>query len=302
VSIRKDIWRVGVLHAPQSALLEPQAVGAAEVSWLPDEGSLRFLADPFPLAREGRLHLFVEAYDYRDRVGRIDVLTLDAEFRPIARRTALCEPWHLSYPFVFEAEGETWMAPEAHRSGRLTLYKCEAFPATWRPAVTIDLDAAPIDATPVFHQGLWWLFYTPATTRQAKVSDLHLAFAERLQGPWRTHTGNPVRRDAGSARPGGAPFLHAGRLVLPVQDCRRTYGGAIRPLVIEELSPTRFIAQAGPAISPPGAFAPYLHGLHTWSGAGAVTFIDAKRQVTTPRSLALDLRREAGKLSGRLRR
>ena len=61
MSIRKDIWRVGVLHAPQSALLEPQAVGAAEVSWLPDEGSLRFLADPFPLAREGRLHLFVEA-------------------------------------------------------------------------------------------------------------------------------------------------------------------------------------------------------------------------------------------------
>jgi hypothetical protein len=296
VPVLKDIWRVGVLQAPAAALLSPAALAQPEIAWLPPEGPLRFLADPFPIRRDGRLHLFVEAYDYRDRIGRIEVLTLGQDLRPLARQVALKEPWHLSYPFVWAAEGEVWMLPEAHRSGALTLYRAEAFPTGWRAAARIELDALAIDATPVFHEGLWWLFYTPATTRIAKVAHLHLAFAERLQGPWRPHAGNPVRRDPGSARPGGAPFVHQGRLVLPVQDCRRTYGGAIRPLMIETLTPERFEAEAGPAIPPPAGFC----GLHTWSGAGEATFLDAKRQVVTPASLALDLRREAGKLRRRL--
>jgi hypothetical protein len=296
VPIVKDIWRVGVLDQPAQALLAPEVVRQAKVAWLPKEGPLRFIADPFPLRRDGRLHLFVEAYDYRDRTGRIDVITFDEAMQPLARETALAEPWHLSYPFVWEADGHIWMAPEAHRSGLLTLYRAERFPTGWRAVRRITLDAAPIDATPVFHGGLWWLFYTPATTRMAKVAHLHLAYAERLDGPWRTHPGNPVRRDAGSARPGGAPFVHEGRLVLPVQDCRRTYGGAIRALVIHELTPTRFEAEAGPVVRAPPALAPQLAGLHTWSGAGPVTFIDAKRRVVTPSSLWLDLRREAGKL------
>jgi len=302
MGVVKDIWRVGVLKAPPQALLTPAQAAGAQVVWLPQEGSLRFIADPFPLRRDGGLHLFVEAYDYRDRRGRIDVISLDEDLRPSRRQVALQEPWHLSYPFVFEAEGEVWMLPEAHQSGALTLYRAQAFPLDWRPVAQIALDAVAIDATPTFHEGLWWLFYTPATTRSAKVGELRCAFSERLTGPWRPHPGNPLRLDAGSARPGGVPFVHEGRLVLPVQDCRRTYGGAIRPLVITTLSPDRFEAQAGDPIAPPAAFAPQTEGLHTWSGLGDLTFIDAKRRVVTPRSLWLDARREAGKLRRRLGR
>jgi hypothetical protein len=297
VALRKDIWRVGVLAAPAEALLSPERLANAPVTWLPEaDGPLGFIADPFPLRREGRLHLFVEAYDYRERRGRIDVITLDEAFRPVERRRALAEPWHLSYPFVFEAEGGVWMLPEAHRSGALTLYRAEAFPTAWRPAARIALDAVPIDATPLFRDGLWWLFYTPATTQAAKVGELHLAFAERLEGPWRPHPGNPVRRDPGSSRPGGVPFAVDDRLVLPVQDCRRTYGGAIRPLVIETLTPDRFVAEAGAPFAPPPSFAPQRAGLHTWSAAGEVTFIDAKRLAVSPGLVMSDLARAPAKL------
>jgi hypothetical protein len=296
VAVLKDIWRVGVLEAPADALLAPERLAATPVSWLPEEGPLRFIADPFPFWRDGRLFVFVEAYDYRDRIGRIEVITLDEHHRPVARQAALSEPWHLSYPFVWEAEGEIYMLPEAHRSGGLTLYCAEDFPTGWTSVARIELDETPIDATPVFHDGLWWLFYTPATTRAAKVGDLHLAYAERLAGPWRAHPGNPVRRDAGSARPGGAPFLADGRLVLPVQDCRRTYGGAIRPLVIHELTPTGFAAEAGEPLVPPPRFGRQRAGLHTWASAGPITLIDAKRQEVGPTSLLLDARRVLRKL------
>jgi hypothetical protein len=298
MAILKDIWRAGVVRAGPEALLGPGTLAAAPVTWLPAQGPLRFIADPFGLWRDGRLFVFVEAYDYRDRHGVIDVYELDAALEVVGHRTVLREPWHLSYPFVFEADGETWMLPEAFRSGGLTLYRAEAFPDRWIPAAKIALDDVAIDATPVFHEGLWWLFYAPAgANAQDKIGRLHLAWAEQLTGPWRTHAANPVRRDMASSRPGGTPFVGAdGRLVLPVQDCTRTYGGAIRPLRITTLTPDRFEAEAGPALEPPRTFGAYTDGLHTLAAAGPVTLIDAKRRVITLRSLSLDAQREAGKL------
>lgn len=287
----KDIWRVGIVAAPMQGLLTPGALADQTVSWLPEEGPLRFLTDPFGTWRDGRLHLFAEAYDYRDRKGVIELLVLDDAFKVVERSRVLEEAWHLSYPILIEAEGETYMLPEAHRSGRLTLYRAAAFPNRWEPAATITLDQVPIDATPVFHEGLWWLFYTPASSKLEKVAALHVAYAENLLGPWTPHPGNPVRMDPASARPGGTPLVIDGALVLPVQDCVRTYGGALRPLRIHTLTPDRFEATAGEAITAPAGFAPYRRGLHTLSSAGGVTLIDAKRQHWSPATLALDVRR-----------
>jgi hypothetical protein len=290
--LRHDIWRVGVVAAPMAELLGSSVLGERAIAWLPSEPKdFAFVADPFGLWRDGRLHLFVEAYDYRDRHGRIDLLLLDESFVVTDRRTVLAEPWHLSYPFVFEGEGETWMLPEAHRSGRLTLYRAAAFPDRWEQAAVIALDSPPVDATPLFHDGLWWLLYSPSTDKAAKVSNLHLAYAERLAGPWRCHPGNPVRIDRTSSRPGGTPIMVDGRLMMPMQDCTRTYGGAIRPLWIDRLDPDGFAAEAGPPIGAPASFAPTTEGLHTMSSCGPVTLIDAKRTVQSLAGLGIEIGR-----------
>jgi hypothetical protein len=300
VAILKDIWRVGLVRAPMDRLLAPGALDAQHVIWLPEAGSLRFEADPFGLWRDGKLFVFIETYDYRVRVGAIEVLTFDADLRLIARQPALNEPWHLSYPFLVETDGETFMLPEAHRSGRLTLYRARDFPTVWQPHGVIELDQIPIDATPVFHEGLWWLFYTPATTRADKVSALHVAFAPRLTGPWTPHPGNPVRYDASSSRPGGTPLVIDGIVVLPVQDCRHTYGGAMRLLRIAVLTPDSFDAEAGEAIDAPASFDAYTAGFHTLSSAGPVTLLDAKRRHVSARTLALDAGRQLRKLAVRM--
>ena len=290
--LQKDLWRVGIAAAPMTSLLSQGALARTQVTWLPDPGPLRFFADPFAVWRDGHLHVFVEIYDYRDRVGSIEVLTYDAQMRLLDRRGVLKEPWHLSYPFLIESEGVLYMLPEAHKSGRLTLYRAEDFPVGWSAVASITVDEIPIDATPVFFQGLWWLFYTPATTRSAKVSALCCAYATTLMGPWTSHSGNPVRLDASSSRPGGTPLVIEGGLHLPVQDCRRTYGGAIRMLSITVLTPDRFEAQAGEAITGPPAFSPFTEGLHTLSAAGAVTLFDVKRVQISPHTVALDAARQ----------
>jgi hypothetical protein len=284
-----DIWRIGLVEAPIAEIAAKGSAADFPVRWLPEEPALRFLADPFGLWRDGRLVVFAEAFDYRTRHGVIDLLEFGADLVLADRRTVLREPWHLSYPQVFEAEGAIWMAPEAHRSGAFTLYRADAFPDRWTPVVRLELDTPAIDATVIRHGGLWWLAYSPAGPQSFKQGRLHLAYAEALGGPWRAHPGNPVRIDRTSSRPGGTPFIHDGALMLPVQDCVRSYGSAIRLLKIDEMTPDRFQAEASAAIAPPQGVGAYRDGFHTLSGAGPVTLVDAKRIDGTPRQLAAAL-------------
>lgn len=302
MALRKDIWRSAIVMATAEEIVARGSIEGLPRQWLPPIGSFRFLADPFGLWRDDRLYVFVETYDYRVRIGAIEVLIYDAALRLIDRRPVLNEPWHLSYPLVFEAEGETWMLPEAHRSGRLTLYRATDFPIRWEAAHVIALDHVAVDATPVFHDGRWWLFYTSADREPDKMSALHVAFADRLTGPWTPHPGNPVRVDVTSARPGGMPIVVDGRVVLPVQDCSRTYGGAIRPLTVTTLTPDRFVAEAGAPVTAPMSAAPYVEGLHTLAAAGPVTLVDMKRTILSLHGLSIEAGREIAKLVSRLRR
>jgi hypothetical protein len=275
-----DVWRCAIVRQGADEILR-HGIDRNAVMWLPDMPSLAFRADPFGLWRDGRLYVFAEAFDYRTRIGHIDVLVYDEKLALLESRTVLKTPWHLSYPFVFEADGETWMLPEAYKSGTLTLYRARRFPDLWEPACDIPLDGGAIDATPLFHDGKWWLFYSPSVEKAARRSHLHIAWSETLTGPWTLHPLNPVRIDLASARPGGAPILRDGTIVLPVQDCRQTYGGAIRLLSITTLSETQFTASDDIGLTASGWMGPFTEGFHTFAAAGPVTLIDVKRMTSS---------------------
>ncbi len=298
MGLRKSIWRTGIARARATDILARGTLDDVPIVWLPPGPRFTFLADPFGLWRDGVLHLFVEAFDYRDRIGRIDVLRLDRNLVPIDRHPCLAEPWHLSYPFVFEAEGEAWMLPEAHHSGTLSLYRATDFPLGWEMVASFPLDTPAVDATPLFFAGRWWLFYAASHGKAARQSHLHIAFADSITGPWTPHPANPVRIDRASARPGGTPLIIDGRPVVPMQDCTSSYGGAIRPLAVTVLTPDRFVAEAGAAMTAPASATPFGDGLHTLSACGDVTLIDAKRFDPSPAGWLVDLRRRLRRKPG----
>lgn len=292
--LQTDIWRLGVVQAPLDAILQAGDLERFDIVWAPEEPAYAFLADPFGLWRDGSLHVFAETFDYRTRHGAIDLLRFDAAFRLLDRRRVLTEPWHLSYPQVFEADGETWLLPEAYRSGCLTLYRAALFPDVWEPMARIELDEPAIDATPFRYGGLWWLAYSPSRKKAARQSHLHLAYAEKLTGPWTPHPDNPVRIDRASARPGGSAIISDGDVLIPMQDCTRTYGGAIRPLRITRLTPETLRAEAGASIRAPRSAWPYIDGLHTLSAAGPVTLVDVKKINQSPTGIVIDAGRVLG--------
>jgi hypothetical protein len=296
-----DLWRTGFIRASLAQVLASGGLESFKVQWLPDaDGRFAFLADPFGVARGDRTHVFVEAHDYRDRRGRIEVLTYDSAMVLLDRSTCLAEPWHLSYPVPIEWRGDDYLLPEAHRSGGLTLYRATHFPDRWERACRIELPEVPVDTTPLWHDGLWWIFYAVAGDKGGR---LHVAFGEELTGPFRPHSANPVRTGLSGSRPAGRPIQLDGVTILPLQDCSRTYGGAVRPLHIHRLTPDAFEAELGAAIEAPEAFAPYNDGLHTLSECGPITLFDVKR---IDRSLAAQavgligkVRRRAGRLPAR---
>jgi hypothetical protein len=278
---------------PVQAVLE-SGIDPAKVRWLDAEPAFTFLADPFGYRSGDNLHIFAEQYDYRTRHGVIERLTLDGRFELVERKLVLREPWHLSYPFVFDGEGATWMLPEAHRSGRLTLYRAHGELEDWRAECEIALDCVPVDASILHYQDRWWLFYSSAAGKANKLGSLHVAWAERLCGPWMPHPGNPVRWDRASSRPGGTPVLLGEGIMLPVQDCLRTYGAAIRPLWIDRLDESGFQAEAGAALGVPAGSPHPCEGMHTLTASGDVTLFDVKTIDRSLAGLALDLRRLMG--------
>ncbi len=286
-AIRTDLWRVGIVKAPITRILAEADLGAFGIAWLPAAGPLRFTADPFGLWKDGLLHIFLEAYDYRTKRGEIELLILDESLSLVERGVVLREPWHLSYPFVFEADGEIWMLPEGYRSGHLTLYRATDFPRRWEPERRFVFPEAAIDATPVRAQDGWWMFYTPPAPKPWRTSALKLARADHLLGQWERCGDTPILINRGGARMGGTPVWMGDTLLLPTQDCRDTYGGAISIRTVTG-APGRGlrIEATGPRITAPPGFHPFVEGLHTLSQAGPVTLIDAKRTIHPVRHLA----------------
>ncbi|MFC4255560.1 formyl transferase [Altererythrobacter xixiisoli] len=295
----KDFWRPLIVEASAREIISAGSIEPFRFRWFPDAGDLAYAADPFGIWREGILYAFVEMFDYRHSHGTISVYCFDDRLRLIQHGPVLREDWHLSYPQVFEHAGELWMLPEACASGKLTLYRARSFPWHWEPYAVLDLDGAPIDATPFLHDGVWWLFYTPAGTAEERVSTLCAAYAEDLTGPWAEHPLNPLISDLGGARPGGRPELIDGLLHLPVQDSRGSYGAALRILRIEQLDSVHFNASAGPLLRAPAQATPLIDGCHTFAGAGPVTLIDVKARRFSARALTMRPRREWDRLMRR---
>jgi hypothetical protein len=238
---------------------------------LPDDGR-RFYADPFPYTHGDESMIFVEDFEHRLGRGVISVVRFD-ERGPIGSPVpVLRHDVHLSYPFVFEHQGEIWMIPETSGAGTVELYRAVQFPHRWLRERTLVSGAAVSDATLFRHESRWWMI---GTVRDGgSFSDaLHCWYADDLTGPWRPHARNPVLVDISSARPAGRVVPTPGGVLLrPAQDCRTGYGAALTIAEITHLDPETFDQRVTASLRP-GTWWPGRR-LHTLNRSGRLECID----------------------------
>jgi len=229
-------WNVALLRADDPAALadfDPAAYRPLQVD--PEV----FYADPFVAERGGRHYLFAEACPYATGKGVI-VCAEVADGSPGPFRTVLERPWHLSYPYVFDLGGQTYLMPESGARGGVDIFRAIDFPDRWELERTLLEKVPLVDSTLFEHQGRLWLLAGVGTPGGSDWDELFAWHAPALEGPWTAHARNPIKSDCRSARPGGRPLRIGGRLIRPAQRCEQAYGEALVWLEISELTPDSF--------------------------------------------------------------
>jgi len=199
----------------------------------------RFWADPFVQGKGGRICLFFEEFFFATGRGRICALEVDGSGRPISSaRPVVRADHHLSYPFLFEFDGNLYMTPESSGARRLDLYRCRNFPFDWVYERSLIRDRAIVDATLFKHDCRWWMLCSMRAGKLRPNSSLCAFYGDTpLTDRWQPHPLNPLVQSFTSARPAGALFRDTReRLLRPSQNCVPRYGFGLNLSEVLELT------------------------------------------------------------------
>ena len=172
-------------------------------------------ADPFLYEKGGRVYVFVEAYNLWFAKGSIGVAIFEkGKFSRV--KLVLEKDFHMSYPNVFEIDGNIYMIPETCARRQIQLYEATEFPYKWslKKVLVDDIDAVD---TSIFmaHNGSLFL-YTKENRDGGQLLWFELGedFSVR-----------PVDVPGmAQERPGGNPLYINNGILRPLQDGKACYG------------------------------------------------------------------------------
>ncbi len=237
----------------------------------------RFWADPHIIHRNNKYYIYFEELPFATNKGHISLIEMSEDGTHSEPVAVLVKPYHLSYPFVFEHEGDTWMIPESGENKTVELYRCTQFPDQWEWVMNLMDGVCAVDATLHYHQGLWWMFTNIAAHPSLDNWDeLHLFYAKDFRtNEWTPHTLNPVVSDVKNARPAGKLFIENGKLYRPSQNCSHRYGYGFNLSEIVELSTTNYQERVISRVTPD--WDKHVVATHTYNKTGDLCMMDAMR-------------------------
>jgi len=254
---------------------EPAASHALFTRMCPPRG--HFYADPFVFDRDGKTYIFFEDYSYDSRKAVISCVELDDRGSCSEPFLALDEEFHLSYPQVFEWDGEIYLLPETKNNGTIQLYRATHFPYGWQLAHVLLRDVSAVDSTLFHHNGKFWLFTSGLGTEDPWFDadgELSLFFSDSLFGPWTPHPRNPIVSDVRGCRCAGQLFFRDGQLIRPAQDCSKVYGYAVTLNRVDTLSETAY--HETPISSLPPDWMKGNRGTHTYNRSSTYEALDGR--------------------------
>jgi hypothetical protein len=232
-----------------------------------------FWADPFVYSHGGKTYCFIEDYVYKTGLGHIAVLEVSRD-SAIHLGDCIKEPFHLSFPFLFEHEGTLYMCPEASASRKIQLYRCVDFPLRWEPSTTIMEDVSAADSMLFEHAGMWWMLTSiDKSGSDDYTSELYLFYADSPHSKsWASHPANPIYIDSEGGRNAGL-ILEDGKIFrLAQRQGFDQYGKGLMMFEVTQLTKSKYAERQLPRISPPLSNGQI--GTHHLSTTGTVTVFD----------------------------
>lgn len=216
-------WSIGIYKGPSPFdLQDPPDISNPVLTGMDvTDVDAKYVADPFLVMEDGRSYLFFEVVNRATLQGDLayaeSVDGRNFEYKKII----IDEPFHLSYPYVFEWENEYYLIPESHHDLSVRLYKAISFPDKWEYLGNLLNGFHYADPSIVRYKDKWWLFLTGSPQNDA----LNIFYSDDLMKGWKPHPQNPVvKSNAHFSRPGGRVIVHENRLFRFAQDTEPRYG------------------------------------------------------------------------------
>lgn len=182
------------------------------------KNSLRYwAADPFLFEYEGEVYIFAELYDYIHCRGGIGYCKWDGKEFGKWKKIIL-ESHHLSYPYIFEKNGQVYIIPESGTTKSLYLYRAIDFPEQWEKEEILRKNVVYGDTTPFV-----WENHNYALTYDVKNESKYELVLLDLENSKNDYTLINLK-NTNMRRPAGKMIEIEEGYIRPAQKCVDNYG------------------------------------------------------------------------------
>ena len=204
----------------------------------------RFQADPFLFVKGNELYLFYEL-QYWDNPGFIAMSkSIDLRHWTVPQ-VVLKEPYHLSFPFVFEDHGKIYMIPESQESDSIRLYRANLDLSSFTYVRTLleQERGAGINFnfndSHIFCKDNKYYLFTSYQKDWMYYQELYVA-DDLLNGVFLKHPQSPICISNEFGRNGGSIINYQGNLMRVTQDCHKDYGDNISLMEITCINENKY--------------------------------------------------------------
>lgn len=191
-------------------------------------------ADPFLFEHKGELFLFYEYQKKRYGLGELHMRKTSDLKEWSSDKLVLKENFHLSFPNVFEDNGNIYMLPETGADGSIRLYKAtDDSLEHWELSNTIIRDGRMWSDSDIVRKDGHYYLYSSIHSR--KKPEPHIFVSDSPEGEFRELSYSPLESDPAKARNAGRFFSYDGKLFRPAQDCSKGYGKQLSILEIKKM-------------------------------------------------------------------
>ena len=234
------IWKIAVRRLQPDAPVERVLVDRAGFQFLAAPPGYAW-ADPHLVDYQGRTLLFAEELKVDTAAsGKIVCLELDAKGAVCNRMVCVERPYHLSFPQVFEHDGEYFMLPESMMDGTVQLLRARSFPDDWVLEKVLFHGQAVDTVVWLDEPSGKWLFLTSMGALIGQYPFTMAFVADSLTAPWRVHPCAPIGTTVQLERNAGSLIRDGARILRPVQDGRLRYGHSMQWQEITALGPAAY--------------------------------------------------------------
>lgn len=199
-----------------------------------------YQADPFLFVKDETLYLFYELQHWDDPgvIAMVKTHDLNTWTEPVV---ILRQPFHLSFPYVFEENGQVFMVPESQESDAIHLFHADNDNLTSFSKVRTLLHQKReegihynLNDSHIYKKdGIYFLF-TSYQKDWMYYQELYMT-DDLLHGEFIKHPCSPICVSNEFGRNGGSLIDYDGRLLRVTQDCHADYGDNVSLMEITKL-------------------------------------------------------------------